>query len=329
MSELTVEKKERFLEIDICRGIGILLVVLGHALKQTGETNTAFEVLNSVIYSFHMPLFFFLSGFVAVKLLNLKGSAEKIAYIRGRAFRLLIPYFFVGLCYMPLKFVLSRYAVKAYDFSAAWQILLGENPNTALWFLYVLFWISCICALLLTRKNLRFFLAASFLLSLAAYWADLPGRLLQHGFFFVLGIYVRCHYPEWKSRFEQKAVFVLGAAVFAASNALLFAMDVPAVTLVTAVSGSLCCMYLSCLLERHPGKVGRGFLTLGNWSMDIYILSEPFNTVVKLIFWNILKLNYVVCTLCCFLAATFLPIPVSRFIVRKVKAFRVLILGLH
>ena len=45
-------KKAYFPEIDLCRGIGILLVVLGHALKQTGETNTVFQVLLSVIYSF-------------------------------------------------------------------------------------------------------------------------------------------------------------------------------------------------------------------------------------------------------------------------------------
>ena len=60
-------KKMYFPEIDLCRGLGIILVVLGHALKQTGETNTVFQVLLSVIYSFHMPLFFVLSGFVSVK----------------------------------------------------------------------------------------------------------------------------------------------------------------------------------------------------------------------------------------------------------------------
>jgi fucose 4-O-acetylase-like acetyltransferase len=43
--------------IDIARGIGILLVVLGH-----NDLKDYHPILNRMIYSFHVPLFFFLSG---------------------------------------------------------------------------------------------------------------------------------------------------------------------------------------------------------------------------------------------------------------------------
>jgi len=43
--------------IDAAKGIGILLVVLGHS-----PGLPLFGVV--LIYSFHMPLFFFISGFV-------------------------------------------------------------------------------------------------------------------------------------------------------------------------------------------------------------------------------------------------------------------------
>lgn len=43
--------------IDACKGIGILLVVLGHVTDSGG-------LLNRSIYLFHMPLFFFLSGYL-------------------------------------------------------------------------------------------------------------------------------------------------------------------------------------------------------------------------------------------------------------------------
>ncbi|MDR5790074.1 acyltransferase family protein [Caballeronia sp. LP003] len=43
--------------IDAARGIGIVLVVLGHAIGLP-------EWLFRVIYSCHMPLFFFLSGYL-------------------------------------------------------------------------------------------------------------------------------------------------------------------------------------------------------------------------------------------------------------------------
>lgn len=50
-AELT---KQRDAVVDIAKGIGILLVVYGH-LKNP---------FNPFIYAFHMPLFFFLSGFL-------------------------------------------------------------------------------------------------------------------------------------------------------------------------------------------------------------------------------------------------------------------------
>lgn len=46
----------RIKTIDIAKGLGILLVVIGHSM-QTGSYPMR------VIWTFHMPLFFFLSGF--------------------------------------------------------------------------------------------------------------------------------------------------------------------------------------------------------------------------------------------------------------------------
>lgn len=51
-------KQERIGYIDIAKGIGILLVAIAH----TGMSLVA-PYLHKLIYSFHMPLFFFLSGY--------------------------------------------------------------------------------------------------------------------------------------------------------------------------------------------------------------------------------------------------------------------------
>lgn len=47
---------ERLDHIDACKGIGILLVILGH-------TNVP-SIVHTIIYSFHMPLFFIISGYL-------------------------------------------------------------------------------------------------------------------------------------------------------------------------------------------------------------------------------------------------------------------------
>lgn len=48
--------------IDIARGMAMLLVILGHCFTSVDAT------LNKFILSFHMPLFFFLSGFTCNRL---------------------------------------------------------------------------------------------------------------------------------------------------------------------------------------------------------------------------------------------------------------------
>jgi fucose 4-O-acetylase-like acetyltransferase len=48
----------RLEHIDVAKGIGIILVVLGHNWIIRTEKGELFRI----IFSFHMPLFFFLSG---------------------------------------------------------------------------------------------------------------------------------------------------------------------------------------------------------------------------------------------------------------------------
>lgn len=56
-SELEVKLSKRIANIDYVRAIAIILVVAGHV-------NFANYHIKALIYSFHMPLFFFVSGLV-------------------------------------------------------------------------------------------------------------------------------------------------------------------------------------------------------------------------------------------------------------------------
>lgn len=60
---VTTKRSEYF---DILKGIGIIYVVLGHVLNEKyGDVNT--EVVRRFIYIFHLPLFFFISGYFIKK----------------------------------------------------------------------------------------------------------------------------------------------------------------------------------------------------------------------------------------------------------------------
>lgn len=51
--------KDRFLWLDTLKVMAIYLVVLGHIVSTTYQPD-----LKGIIYSFHMPLFFMISGYL-------------------------------------------------------------------------------------------------------------------------------------------------------------------------------------------------------------------------------------------------------------------------
>ena len=71
----------RLYYLDNLKGLLIILVILGHAIQFTlpdYENVFAFRL----IYSFHMPLFFFISGYLAVRK---EDSAQKMIQKKARA----------------------------------------------------------------------------------------------------------------------------------------------------------------------------------------------------------------------------------------------------
>jgi acyltransferase len=115
--------------IDLAKGIGIFLVVMGHSM----EPRSAF------IYSFHMPLFFLLSGYFY------RYESFKTTLL-GKINRLLIPFYFFSVlswCIYLLKivYISDKDGIISYIMSFG-QIIIGLNPdvgNVPLWFLPCLF----------------------------------------------------------------------------------------------------------------------------------------------------------------------------------------------
>lgn len=324
---------KRYKEIDICRGIGIVLVVLGHALKQVGDLAGLLKVMLDVIYSFHMPLFFILSGFTAVKILGFTRTSEKTAYAKTRVSRLLVPYFVMGLLYVPLKIFLSRYAVKPYSVTEAWKLIIGINPNTAMWFLYYLFICCVVGAFVVNQKNINYFLAGSSVMTVLAYVFGWKFRFTIYFFFFILGIVFRLNFESWKNVIGKKSTGALCLVGFVITNVLL-ARYGEIFHILTALTGSFFIISISIGIWNMVSNKEELPLwcklldEAGAFSMDIYIFSEPIMTVMRLIMWNILHMNATLCIFVCFLGALVIPVPVSKLIVRKVGLFRMLFLGM-
>lgn len=76
--------KNHILWIDVAKGIGIFLIVYGHILYAAKTT-----VINQFLYSFHVPFFFVLSGFVFL----IKEDEKFFSFMYKKSVRILVPLF--------------------------------------------------------------------------------------------------------------------------------------------------------------------------------------------------------------------------------------------
>lgn len=79
--------------IDVAKGIGIILVIAGHLF-------TYQSIISMMIFSFHMPLFFFLSG-----MLYKKNEGSLFLFLKEKIKKLCIPFFFFLLIGLPFALV--------------------------------------------------------------------------------------------------------------------------------------------------------------------------------------------------------------------------------
>ena len=127
--------KNRIAWIDAAKGIGIFLVVLGHALPES-------HVAATIIWTFHMPLFFFLSGLTGRPWAP--GTSTTIA---NGLKNLAVPYLFFSLIAILLFLSLKGDVTSIVSWrNLAGQMVYGVSGNerkmlydVALWFFTCLF----------------------------------------------------------------------------------------------------------------------------------------------------------------------------------------------
>jgi fucose 4-O-acetylase-like acetyltransferase len=123
-------------EIDALKGLAILLVVLGHSIQYSNPTNFDSFFIFRFIYSFHMPLFMFLSGYVAKIII---GPQQKM--ILKKFYNLGIPFF--AWFFLDYFIGFFRNGTVSQSLLQA-TIQLAKSPEIGLWFLWVLFLNFCL-----------------------------------------------------------------------------------------------------------------------------------------------------------------------------------------
>ncbi len=187
---------------DSIKGIGIMLVVLGHIW-------IAPEFLQKIIYAFHMPMFFILSGY-------LFNQEEKIhlklsEFVVPRVKRLYFPALFIGVtCAVPSVVSgqidsITEFAVKS--FGILYSIPKAELTFncTPIWFLTCLLCVEIYYYLLIkfVQRNLWIAVGCAFSVGVVlsrevSFFSPLNSHIALSGlFFFYIGTILRtCHFID-------------------------------------------------------------------------------------------------------------------------------------
>lgn len=266
--------------LDYAKGIGILLVVYGHVARGVFNAGlpmdrTLYSLVDSVIYSFHMPLFFFLSGTLFLASLEKRGY---LGMVRGKLDTVLYAYVLWSLIQGGIEFGLSSYTNGTITLGEVFALLW--RPRAQFWFLYVLFGIFLFAGLLYRRPTAPW-TGAILVLALTLYLTGYsPADIyllnaFSHWFvYFALGVsgaflLKQLEPPGYLVLAVVAAGFGLGQWGAHALPALSAASDVPALDLALAVLGIV---FVLALSQRFAAWNWGWLAHVGRHSMEIYLI---------------------------------------------------------
>lgn len=249
---------------DILKGIGILLVMVGH---------TFMKEIGPYILAFHMPLFFIVAGFFYkyIPLLN---------QIRKDFRRLIMPYLFIVGCISVIDCL--RHFIHSHEIYFNFSTIY--ECDTPAWFLLALFGAKVLFNLVY-RYAVRHYLTIAFFLSsipcLIAYSIDIP-TMLSIGssfcgvFFYAVGFYVKenniiCRFKLFLPfSIIVALIFWLNTSVFGRVDLHYCIFNLWLLDFIGACSGTYLCYLVSLFINNSTSEMKRLLAKVGYFSLVIY-----------------------------------------------------------
>lgn len=335
-------------EINYIKGIAIVLVFIGHAATPSFlERPYIYELIVQLIYSFHMSLFFLVSGFLSYKVIDMNLKKEYFNYVKSKFYRLIVPFltisFVTNFMILILKYIVNEpVTIKSLIGMIKTIFIYPENGVMgALWFLYTLFVVSIISPFII-KLTIKITFTVSLLLNILVpqYKNFLSvSRVSFFLIYFLIGLYYRKYYFNNKkinvksiTTFKKVIICIISLmSVF--SYSYIIANQIYISRYALSILNFLCGLFGMILIlisieEIRNFKICAKVLSfLGRYSLDIYLLSWFFQIVSMVFITKVLKItnynlffisNIVIGSLC---------IPFSIYILRRFAILKFLLLG--
>jgi len=276
--------------VDVAKGMGIVLVVFGHAvdgLLKAGiaEAGGGWAASYFAVYTFHMPLFFLLAGlFVQARL-----AADAGGFVHTALVRIAWPYLLWSVIQLAVIGALGSVVNSPAELTP-WRVLsLVWEPTSQFWFLQALLVLHLASLCIVPRAGVATLLVVMLVARGVDATVELPFLLAlpaRFGLFYALGVAAGPLLRQAAQTLPRPR-----AAALAAAAGLVWAIAALPVWLAgrshwniaalpAAFAGTLAMLALSTFVR---GGAARFWLTLGQASMAIYVLHVLFVAGVRIV----------------------------------------------
>ena len=284
---------DRIQWLDYARGVGIILVVFAHTVgglraEIVGPKLHNYELIDLLIYSFHMPLFFFVSGVLFAKRL----SSTWQYYFRAAAIGIVVPYFLWTIAFVSLQSLVPTEVNNLYNFEALAHI--WRQPVGHMWFLYALLIVQIVLLVFVRAFGVPGVIVAgcifAFLYSLPAlhpWLGPVATAIAMGGTFLAMGMTATAWRLIPASRSQAWITFALMAVLWLGSELTLLYLSGPhALAPLVAVFGVCMTMAVCILLPPVQGFTITTLAQLGQASIAIYVAHPIFTAGLRILLYR-------------------------------------------
>ncbi len=303
--------------VDVAKGIGIILVVIGHYYPENSPS--FYKDLRDFIYTFHMPLFLLMSGGMYI---YTKKDIPWVSFIKKKLKRIALPYLIVSLFIIGIKLLTQKgaYVENGVDCMSFLRIFYKPEAGYFLWYLWVLLWMYIICSLSDASIYLNLLMIASVVLKfLPIDFSEIfcLSELKSNAMYFMLGVILfRMKIYENSNVARYRLMFV---ALWVLLSLLWFG-GICKSALLMSIVGSLGVLAISDII----GDKSQKLLYIGASSFVIYLFHTTFMGFAKSFVFKLSNTLFVenvylfiLSSLIVVLFGIILPLLLQEFILKK------------
>lgn len=312
----------------ILQGLAMLWVVIGHSPLKMDDSMPLFaKVLYEIAYSFHMPLFILISGYLFYMTRLHKPEMEGWTYksiMFDKLKRLGIPFVVFTIIAMVMKSLFPGDMARQASFTISEFIHAilypREGPLLEMWFVAVIMWMFALTPLwnISLRSEMLSFVTFVFILLMHLGVDYLPiGTFLclrdtvRFGIYFYIGM-LACKYGL-DDRYKSSKYMILIISIFLYLVFALFNFRFG-----LALSGIAFSIGLAFLLDEYKPKA---FSSFRNYTYQIFLISIFVQISIKMIYKRVADievvqnhsmLTYGIFFVICLLLGLYIPVIVSK-----------------